>query len=187
MKKMTMIALVFSFLLTTVITAQSSTDLKSNINFTEIGITVSSLEELDGVDWEKNFSVFDGYDDDYEIRAFLKIDQAVVVRDAKTEQNDEKKASIKLLHEAIQKVKKAFEEKGIFDAKADFSTLNSDTISQLQHLIASSENVQKAFSKNTIEIKNMEYAVKGLKSEKEALIKTMMRSTENAKKMLSKI
>lgn len=187
MKKITLIALVFSLLLTTGITAQRFTDSKTNINFTEIGITVHSLEELDALDWEKNFSVFDGYDDDYEIRAFLKIDHAVVVKDAKTEQNEEKIASIKLLQEAIQKVKKAFEEKGIFNAKADVATLNSDTILQLQHLIASSEHVQKAFSKNTIEIKNMKYAVKGLKSEKEALIKTMMRSTESAKEILSKI
>lgn len=182
-----MIALVFSLLLTTGISAQRFTDSKSNINFTEIGITVNSLEELDAIDWEKNFSVFDGYDDDYEIRAFLKIDHAVVVKDAETKQNGEKKASIKLLQEAIRKVKKAFEENGILDAEADFSKLNNDTIVQLQDLIASSENVQKAFSKTTIEIKNMKYAVKGLKSEKEALIKAMVRSTESAKKILNKI
>ena len=187
MKKNTMIALVFSLLLTAGITAQSSTDSKSKINFTEIGITVNSLEELDVVDWEKNFSVFDGYDDDYEIRVFLKIDHAVVVKNAKTEQNDEKKVRIKLLQDAMHQVQKAFEEQGIFEAKADFSSLDSDTIAQLQHLIASSENVQKAFSKNTFEIKNMTYSVRGLISEKEALIETMRRSTESAKKILTKI
>lgn len=187
MKKITMIAQVFSLLLTTGILAQRSTDSKNNINFTEIGITVNSLEELYAVDWEKNFSVFDGYDDDYEIRAFLEIDHAVVAKDAETAQNEEKKGSIKLLQEALEKVKKAFEENGIFDAEADFSTLNSDTIVQLQDLIASSENVQKAFSKTSIEIKNMKYAVRGLKIEKEALIKTMVKSTESAKKILNKI
>ncbi|WP_405267610.1 hypothetical protein [Cellulophaga sp. Ld12] len=65
------------FLLTSSVISQEINNTEIDMKVTEFGVVVNSLEELDGLNWNEYFSIFDENKEDADIKMFFKINELI--------------------------------------------------------------------------------------------------------------